>query len=76
TFLVNSNASIQLALFNVLGKRIETLLEENVSEGEHRFILDSSQLPAGIYFLQLTITSNVPKMNAEIMMKKLVIQKQ
>lgn len=74
TFLIPSNSSVQLVLFNALGEKMETLLDENITEGEHRFILHSNQFPSGIYFLQLSVCTNDSEMKVETMMKKVLIQ--
>ena len=67
SFSLNSNSSVKLELLNVAGRKIETLLDKNISSGEHEVLLIRNQLPPGVYLLQM-------KVNGERMMKKLVMQ--
>ena len=56
-FNVQNVASAQLALYNILGQRVHTILNRTVSVGSQRITWDSSEmrLPSGTYFLQLKI---------------------
>ncbi len=54
-------------LYDLAGRKIKTLLDENVTAGNHEVQLNRGQLGAGVYFLQL-------KMNGEVMTKKVVIE--
>jgi hypothetical protein len=44
---------ITLQICDVAGKDLETLAVENESAGSHSIIVNSSKLPAGIYFLKM-----------------------
>jgi glucose/arabinose dehydrogenase len=45
---------IQLAVFNLLGQHVETLVDNVMERGLHRMTFDASGLPSGIYFYRLT----------------------
>ena len=45
--------SIQLKIYDVLGKEITTLVNEYKTPGEYEIDFDGSNLPGGIYFYQL-----------------------
>jgi hypothetical protein len=45
---------IQLAVFNLLGQHVETLVDNVMERGLHRMVFDASGLPSGIYFYRLT----------------------
>jgi hypothetical protein len=44
---------ISLKVYNVLGKEIATLVNEELSTGEHEVTFNASEYPSGIYFYQL-----------------------
>jgi len=44
---------ITLKVFNVLGKEIATLINEELSTGEHEVTFNATEFPSGIYFYQL-----------------------
>jgi N-acetylglucosamine-6-sulfatase len=73
SFTINSsnesaiNSFVKLELFSVAGRKIATLLEGNISSGEHRIELNRNQLPAGIYLLQLRV-------NGEVVVRKVVME--
>jgi hypothetical protein len=44
---------VALTVYNLLGKEIATLLDEELTAGEHEVKFDATELPSGIYFYQL-----------------------
>ncbi|MBX7141474.1 MAG: fibronectin type III domain-containing protein [Chitinophagales bacterium] len=56
------NAEIQqtaIGLYDLAGKLIRSVLDENLVEGEHKIILNRGQLASGIYFLHVQINDQV-----------------
>jgi hypothetical protein len=51
--------SVQLKVYDILGKQITTLVNDELSEGEYGVTFDTSGLSSGIYFYQLIAGSNV-----------------
>lgn len=47
------SAFVSLKLFDVTGREVAVLLNQNQSAGKHTFILDASDLESGLYFYQL-----------------------
>ena len=41
-------------IYNILGKEVETLVNEKQSPGVYEVTFDGSKLPSGIYFYRLT----------------------
>jgi hypothetical protein len=67
SFSLQQSSRVQIELYDVAGRKLQTVLDENVAEGNHEVNLNREQLSTGIYFLQL-------KMNDEVVMKKVVIE--
>ena len=44
---------VELAVYNIQGRLVETLFEGNKSPGVHQFTWYAGNLPSGIYFYQL-----------------------
>jgi len=42
-----------LSIYNILGQRVETLVESNHQAGEYNIKWDASEMPSGIYFARL-----------------------
>jgi hypothetical protein len=48
------NGVVTLKIFDILGKEIETLVNENLKPGTYEVKFDGSKLASGIYFYTLT----------------------
>lgn len=48
---------VTLKVYNILGKEIATLVNEELATGEHEVKFDAAALPSGIYFYQLRISA-------------------
>lgn len=44
---------VRVTVYNLLGQKIETLVEANQQAGEHEVVWDASRVPSGIYFYRL-----------------------
>ncbi len=67
SFSSQQNSHTTIALYDVAGRKLKALLDENVAAGNHEVQLIRGQLGAGVYFLQL-------KMNGEVVTKKVVVE--
>ena len=54
TFSQTRSSRVQLEVFDILGRRVATLLNNTVPHGRHRVSFDSSSLNNGTYFYRLT----------------------
>jgi hypothetical protein len=44
---------VKLSIFDILGREIAVLVDENVQAGKHRVTFDAINLPAGVYFYRM-----------------------
>jgi hypothetical protein len=51
-YAIEAPAEVDLALYDLLGRRVQTLVQQQ-QEGRHEQRLDTSRLPSGTYFLRL-----------------------
>ncbi len=55
-FTLNADAKVQLDIYNVLGVKVQSLVDEHLQSGEHSFHFNpkNKDLKPGIYFISLT----------------------
>jgi hypothetical protein len=56
-FAIETATRVELSVFNLLGKKVRTLINGYHQPGEYRSRFDASELPSGIYFYQLKTPS-------------------
>ncbi|MGQ0828733.1 MAG: T9SS type A sorting domain-containing protein, partial [Bacteroidota bacterium] len=61
-------SSVQLVVYDLLGKEIKTIVSEKMPEGSHRFVFDASALSNGLYYYQLNV-------NDQKYVQKLIVNK-
>lgn len=52
-FSLPERADVQLNVFNIIGKKVATLVSEELQAGEHTVRFDASQLSSGMYFYRI-----------------------
>ena len=52
------NANVKLVLFDVLGRTVQVLLDENKPAGTYELNFNASHLSSGVYFYKLTVGEN------------------
>ncbi|RMD48379.1 MAG: T9SS C-terminal target domain-containing protein [Ignavibacteria bacterium] len=55
SFVLNKKAKVKLEIFDALGRNIKTLLDKEISAGNHSLNFDATSLASGTYFYQLNI---------------------
>jgi len=55
TFQIERQSSVRIDIFDMLGRRFSTLLDESLSPGDHSVIWNADQLPSGVYFCRLAV---------------------
>lgn len=53
--IVASSSNIQLSIYDVLGRKVKTLVNEVKSYGNYELIFDATEMTSGIYFYQLQV---------------------
>lgn len=56
-FTVKSNHVTSLRVYDITGKLVETIVNEQLLPGEYTYTWNASDLPSGIYFVQLNAIS-------------------
>jgi len=59
TFTIPATSKVNLSVFNVLGQRVASLVNRDLSAGAHSFTFDASALSSGMYFYRLEAGANV-----------------
>ena len=58
-FYVTGNMHVSLSLTDAGGRQLQSLLDGNVSQGNHSVKLNTSHLYAGIYYVKLITDKDV-----------------
>ena len=58
-FTLSEAAFVQLEVYNIIGQKISTILEDNMTAGLHSVIFTGDKLNSGIYFYKLTANNRV-----------------
>lgn len=58
-YCLREAGAVKLALYNVLGQKVATLVDEYQEAGAHRAMFDATSLASGIYFYRLEASSFV-----------------
>jgi Secretion system C-terminal sorting domain len=64
---------VTIVLFDVLGKQVATVVDQNQTIGDHEVFFDGSNLPSGMYFYRMTAVPSSGSVITKI--RKLIIMK-
>lgn len=53
-FGLESEADVTLEIFDILGRKVQTLISERLPAGQHRAVFRGNQLASGVYFYRLS----------------------
>lgn len=56
-FSILNTEHVTLTVYNMLGERVATLANKEISSGEHEVVFDASQLSSGTYFYRLSTSA-------------------
>jgi len=68
-FTLDSHSDVNLTVYDVLGKEITTLIQDNIVKGVHEIGFDGSNVSSGIYFCKIRISGNLTKTIKILLMK-------
>ncbi len=74
-FGLKDDGLVQLFVYNILGKKVKELVNEQLSAGYHKVVFDGGNLASGVYFYRLGIRSKEMKSNAFSAVKKFILLK-
>lgn len=57
-FSLAADSHVDLTVFNVLGQRVETVVDDRLSAGIHQVVWDASRVSSGVYFYRLIAGEN------------------
>ena len=57
SYQLASNSKVDLKIFDLLGREVKTLINQNLEAGIHSVTFSATDLPSGIYFYKLTAGS-------------------
>jgi len=58
-FYLPEQQAVKVEIFNVVGQRVAILLENVLQAGEHSIVWDASEMPSGIYIIQMDAGNRV-----------------
>ncbi len=58
-FTLQSPGHVRMDVFDILGRKVARLLDENADQGKHRVQWQAGSLPAGVYIIRLTAGKKV-----------------
>ena len=65
---LESTAHVTIEIYNVLGQKVTTLVDDELGAGHHDFLWDGSASASGVYFYRARIGQNVET-------RKMILQK-
>ena len=68
SFAISESSEVRLDIFDLLGRRVATLLDGNLDAGEHAVIWNAGDFPSGVYFARLE-TSQLTKSIRMVLLK-------
>ena len=55
SFTLPKASKVTLKVFNLLGQRVATVVDDNIKAGVHSYIFDASHLASGVYFYTINV---------------------
>ncbi len=58
-FYLPEERPVKVGVYNIVGQQVALLAEENMGEGEHTITWNASEMPSGVYIVQLEVGSRI-----------------
>ncbi len=59
SYTIRTSTTVQLDVYDLLGRRVATLVDGVQTAGTHEVVFDTSGLPSGVYILRLTVGDHI-----------------
>lgn len=69
------NVSVQLVVYNILGKEVRTIVNKTQQAGNYEVQFDGSNLSSGVYFYQLQVLPKNGKVGGFVESRKMILLK-
>ena len=69
SFVLQTASFVNLRVFDVTGREVESLVSGHLSSGMHEVIWDSEGLGSGVYFVRLSVDSQQSTVRKVVLMK-------
>jgi hypothetical protein len=70
-----SMAQVKIEVFNILGQRVKTLIDDQQPAGYHEVRLEANSLGSGVYFYRLTVRDRINPKMMFVQVRKLMVLK-
>ena len=67
-FSIPKSSRVRISVYNSLGEKVETLINSNLSAGEHSITFKGNNLASGIYIYKL-ISDNIVRVRKMMLLK-------
>jgi len=68
SYSIPEQTKVRIDVFNILGQKVETLLDDTQEAGEHSVVFDAGSISSGIYFYRLK-TDNYTQSKSMVLLK-------
>ena len=73
SFNIPQQSRVKLAVYDVLGREVRTLVDEEKQPGRYSVTFDASNLPTGVYLYRLSVSSGPGQVSSFSEMRKMVV---
>lgn len=68
-YRLNRNSLVKLKVYDITGKEIKTLFNEQQSSGDHSIVFDASELAGGVYLYRLSTSAGFSEIRKMVVLK-------
>ena len=69
SFTLTRTSKVTLEVFNLLGQKVATVVDDNIKAGAHSYTFDASHLASGIYFYSINIENEFFQSRKMVLLK-------
>lgn len=68
-FFMPENGNVKIDMFNILGQKVKTILNEKFSAGTHEKVFDTENLASGVYIYKLSVDNRFTQIKKMVLLK-------